>query len=262
MSKNFHPFHIVDYSPWPITFSCGILSLTIGLVNYFQYSKILLILIGLLITLFSMYYWFKDIINEGTILGYHSIAVQKSLKIGIILFIISEILFFFSFFWAFFHSSLSPSIELGCLWPPKGIEAINIFSIPLLNTCLLLGSGATITWSHHSLTQNNIFNSKLALKLTILLGLIFILVQYFEYKNCSFSITESIFSSIFFVMTGFHGIHVIIGLILLSTSLIRMFLFHFNYIHYIGYEAAIWYWHFVDIVWLFLFICIYWWGSI
>ena len=261
MSKNFHPFHLVDFSPWPYTLSCGLLSLTSGLVIYFQYSIIFLVYFGIILIISSMTFWFRDIVRESTYQGHHSLRVITGLKIGMILFIVSEICFFFSFFWAFFHSSLSPAADIGCQWPPQGISVINPFAVPLLNTSILLGSGASITWCHHALVSRNRFESILSLGITIFLGLFFTLVQLFEYIYCPFSISDSVYGTVFFVATGFHGLHVIVGTILLIVSLLRMIGSHFSSNHHFGFEAAAWYWHFVDVVWLFLFVCIYWWGS-
>lgn len=261
MSKNFHPFHLVDYSPWPYTLSCGLLSLTSGLVIYIHYSMIYLLYLGIFLTASSMLFWFRDIIREGTYQGYHSNKVTIGLKIGMMLFIVSEILFFFSFFWAFFHSSLSPSVDIGCSWPPKGITIINPFGVPLLNTSILLGSGASITWCHHALVSRDRYNSITSLGITIFLGLIFTVIQLLEYIYCPFSISDSVYGSTFFITTGFHGLHVIVGTVLLMVSFFRLIHFQFSSNHHFGFEASAWYWHFVDVVWLFLFICIYWWGS-
>ena len=261
MLKNYHNFHLVDYSPWPYVLGSGVSITTMGGVLYFHYSFIYLIIIGIILIISSMILWFRDVVREGSYLGLHTIRVQKSLKIGMILFIISEILFFFSFFWAFYHSSLSPSIEIGCIWPPKGLNSINAFGVPLLNTAILLSSGATVTWTHFSIIEGSRKNSIIGLQLTIFLGIIFTSLQIFEYKDASFSMSDSIFGSTFFLATGFHGLHVIIGTIFLSVGLMRLIKHHFTTIHHFGFEAAAWYWHFVDVVWLFLFISIYWWGG-
>lgn len=261
MSKNYHPFHLVDYSPWPYTLSWGAFMTTLGGVIYFHYSYMFLLILGLLMLFSSMFVWFRDITREATFQGLHSLKVQKGLKLGMIMFILSEVCFFFSFFWAFFHSSLSPSIELGCSWPPMGIEAVNPFAVPLLNTAILLGSGATVTWAHHSIVSDNRKEAINSLGITIFLGAFFTLVQAIEYINCPFALSDSSFGSTFFVATGFHGLHVLIGTIFLLVSWFRLTNFHFTFNHHFGFEASAWYWHFVDVVWLFLFVCIYWWGS-
>nr|YP_010390378.1 cytochrome c oxidase subunit III [Pulex irritans]UPV72700.1 cytochrome c oxidase subunit III [Pulex irritans] len=260
MSQN-HPFHLVDYSPWPLTGALGTMSLTLGMIMWFHQYSMMLMTLGTLITLLTMYQWWRDISREGTFQGLHSLIVSKGLRMGMILFIISEVLFFFSFFWAFFHSSLSPSIELGVMWPPLNIQAFNPFQIPLLNTAILLSSGITITWAHHSILEKNHSESVKSLFLTIILGIYFSILQGYEYYEAPFTISDSIYGSIFFMATGFHGIHVLIGTSFLLVCLIRLMKFHFNPNHHFGFEAAAWYWHFVDVVWLFLYISIYWWGS-
>ena len=178
---------------------------------------------------------------------------------GIILFIVSEILFFFSFFWAYFHSSLSPAIEIGQSWPPLGIIPFNPFDIPLLNTIILVSSGLTVTWSHHAILNNNYKERTIRLLITILLGIYFSALQLIEYIEAPFTISDSVYGSRFFVATGFHGLHVIIGTIFLFFTFYRINLLHFSSIHHFGFEAAAWYWHFVDVVWLFLYVSIYWW---
>ena len=180
---------------------------------------------------------------------------------GMILFIVSEVCFFGSFFWAFFHSSLSPSIDIGCQWPPRGVNPLNPFSLPTTNTLLLLGSGATITWAHHSMVNNNRKDTIFSLFLTLFLGTAFTVLQGLEYHWSSFTISEGIYGSTFFIATGFHGLHVIMGTIFISVTYFRVIDFQFSSKHHFGFEASAWYWHFVDVVWLFLFISIYWWGS-
>lgn len=261
MEKTYHPYHLVNFSPWPYLMGCAILTLTLGLVMYFHYNYLSLIIAGLIMTTTFFISWIRDVIRESTYQGFHSIIVVKGLKLGFILFIISEILFFVSFFWAFFHSSLSPAIEIGMKWPPVGVDPLNPFSIPLLNTAILLSSGLTVTWAHYSIIKGNKSQSTLALTLTCGLGLIFTALQGFEYIEAPFSISDSVYGSTFFVATGFHGIHVIIGTIFLIICLGRVLKDQFSNHHHIGFEMASWYWHFVDVVWLFLFICIYWWGS-
>lgn len=260
MSNNYHPYHLVNFSPWPYILGLSILTLLLNSVIYFHKNFYVPIIISFLIFIISLILWFRDIIREATFQGLHSKRVQKGLKMGMIFFIVSEILFFVSFFWAFFHSSLAPSIEIGCQWPPIGVQAINPFAVPLWNTAILLGSGATVTWSHHSILIGKRKEAIKALLITILLGIIFTTVQYLEYLESSFSICEGNYGSTFFIATGFHGAHVIIGTILLSVSLLRLVNFQFTKNRHFGFEAAAWYWHFVDVVWLFLFIFIYWWS--
>nr|YP_010710228.1 cytochrome c oxidase subunit III [Dyscolus oopteroides]WCS91674.1 cytochrome c oxidase subunit 3 [Dyscolus oopteroides] len=256
-----HPYHLVDYSPWPLTGALGAMMMVSGLVKWFHQYNMNLLMIGMLVTILTMIQWWRDITREGTFQGLHTYVVTMGLRWGMILFITSEVFFFLSFFWGFFHSSLSPAIELGNMWPPAGIETFNPLQIPLLNTLILLTSGVTVTWAHHSLMENNYNQSLQGLLFTVLLGFYFTILQAFEYIESPFTIADSIYGSTFFMATGFHGLHVIIGTIFLLVCLIRHYFNHFSSIHHFGFEAAAWYWHFVDVVWLFLYISIYWWGS-
>lgn len=253
-----HPFHLVSISPWPIIISFRLINNLIIIIRWFHKFNYWT-LITLPCTLLCIYQWWRDVTREATLQGLHTTLVYKGIRLGIILFIISEILFFFSFFWAFFHSSLAPSIEIGQIWPPLGIMPFNPFDIPLLNTIILVSSGLTVTWTHHSILNNNFKERIIRLQITILLGLYFSLLQLIEYIEAPFTISDSIYGSRFFIATGFHGIHVIIGTIFLILILCRLKLFHFSPTHHFGFEAAAWYWHFVDVVWLFLYISIYWW---
>nr|AYQ18975.1 cytochrome c oxidase subunit 3 [Scymninae sp. 4 ACP-2013] len=260
MTKN-HPFHLVDYSPWPILGSLSAMISMMGLIKWFHLFNNNLLLISNLITLIIMYQWWRDVTRESLFQGHHTLLVSMGLRWGMILFITSEVFFFLSFFWSFFHSSLSPAIEIGMLWPPKSIHTFNPIQIPLLNTLILLSSGLTVTWTHHSLMENNYNQAFQSLMLSIILGFYFTFIQGIEYMESSFNISDSIYGSCFFMATGFHGLHVIIGSIFLTCCLIRLNKIHFSSSHHFGFEAAAWYWHFVDIVWLFLYISIYWWGS-
>lgn len=258
---NNHPFHLVNYRPWPLTGAIGAITLTAGLTKWFHQFNNNLFFLGNLITILTIIQWWRDISREGTFQGLHTKEVVKGLQWGIILFIVSEIFFFISFFWAFFHRSLSPTIELGKIWPPINIIPFNPFQIPLLNTIILLSSGITVTWAHHRLIENKFSQTTQALTFTIILGIYFTILQAYEYLISSFTISDSIYGSTFFIATGFHGIHVIIGTTFLLVCLIRHINNNFSKIHHFGFEAAAWYWHFVDVVWLFLFISIYWWGG-
>nr|AWN56414.1 cytochrome c oxidase subunit 3 [Strongygaster brasiliensis] len=256
-----HPFHLVDYSPWPLTASIGAMTMVTGMVKWFHHYDNSLLLLGNIITIVTVYQWWRDVTRESTYQGLHTIMVTTGMRLGMILFILSEVLFFLSFFWAFFHSSLSPSIELGSMWPPQGINPFNPFQIPLLNTVILLTSGITVTWAHHSLMEKNHSQATQGLFFTVMLGIYFTLLQAYEYIEASFTISDSVFGSSFFMATGFHGIHVLIGTTFLLICLMRHLNNHFSKNHHFGFEAAAWYWHFVDIVWLFLYVSIYWWGS-
>nr|ACU00306.1 cytochrome c oxidase subunit III [Amphiuma means] len=261
MAHQAHAFHMVNPSPWPLTGAIAALLLTSGLAMWFHFSTTTLINAGLLIMLLTMIQWWRDVIREGTFQGHHTIPVQKGLRYGMILFIASEVLFFFGFFWAFYNSSLAPTPELGEFWPPTGITPLDPFEVPLLNTAVLLASGVTVTWAHHSIMHSNRKEAIQALSLTITLGLYFTALQAMEYYETSFSIADGIYGSTFFVATGFHGLHVMIGSTFLMVCLMRQIYFHFTSLHHFGFEAAAWYWHFVDVVWLFLYVSIYWWGS-
>lgn len=201
--------------------------------------------------------WWNEIHNE-TKRGNHSYLSLDNLKIGIVLFIFREVCFFAGFFWRFFHYSFVPAIDIGETWPPYSLVAINPFSVPLLNTVVLLRSGATVTLSHINLINN--FKREIRLLATLFLGIYFTILQGFEYYIRPFTISDTTYGSIFFISTGFHGIHVLVGSIFLSICFVRLLLNHFTIINHLGYEIAIWYWHFVDVVWLFLFSFIYWWS--
>lgn len=258
-----HPYHIVDGSPWPILASLICLIMTSGGVMKLQgYEKgDILLPLGIILILLLMSLWWRDVIRESTLEGSHTKRVMKGIKIGMLLFIISEIFFFISFFWTYLHSSLVPTVSIGNMWPPIGIEVLEAGEIPLLNTIILLLSGGTITWSHHSIISGEKKEGEISLMLTIILGIIFIILQGLEYKNAGFTISDGIYGSIFYMSTGFHGIHIIIGTIFILVGLIRLYNNHYTKHHIVGLEAGIWYWHMVDVVWILLYICIYWWGG-
>nr|YP_009918085.1 cytochrome c oxidase subunit III [Serratella sp. Yunnan-2018]QLP88987.1 cytochrome c oxidase subunit III [Serratella sp. Yunnan-2018] len=260
-AHNNHPFHLVDQSPWPLTGAIGAMSTLSGLVQWFHFYNTNLLFLGLTITLLTMIQWWRDVTREGTFQGLHTHIVTLGLRWGMILFIVSEVFFFISFFWAFFHSSLSPTIELGSIWPPMGISPFNPLQIPLLNTAILLASGVTVTWAHHALMEGNYSQGLQGLFFTVLLGVYFTILQGYEYMEAPFCIADAVYGSSFFMATGFHGLHVIIGTTFLAACLYRHYFEHFSPNHHFGFEAAAWYWHFVDVVWLFLYISIYWWGS-
>nr|UFQ24732.1 cytochrome c oxidase subunit 3 [Diestrammena japanica] len=256
-----HTYHLVNMSPWPLTGAIGALATVSGLIKWFHQYNNSLLMLGLLILSLTMIQWWRDITREGTYQGLHTLSVNFGLRWGMILFIVSEVFFFISFFWAFFHSSLSPAVELGSMWPPMGINPFNPLQIPLLNTAILLASGVTVTWAHHSLMESNYTQTTQGLFFTVLLGFYFTILQAYEYIEAPFTIADAVYGSTFFVATGFHGLHVIIGTTFLLVCLMRHITFHFSPNHHFGFEAAAWYWHFVDVVWLFLYISIYWWGS-
>lgn len=256
-----HPYHMVDRSPWPIAGALGALTTTIGLVCWFHRDNLIAALTGIITLLIITTLWWRDVSREATFLGMHTTKVTTGLKMGFILFVVSEVMFFFRFFWAFFHRALTTTAEIGMSWPPAGINPIKPWGVPLLKTAILLSSGASLTWSHHAIRHNKGTDSWKALIITILLGIWFTALQAYEYWKAPFSIADRVYGRTFFVATGFHGLHVIIGTSFLTVCLLRMTKAHFSNNHHVGYECAIWYWHFVDVVWIFLFICIYWWGG-
>lgn len=261
MEKFFHPYHIVNISPWPLIVGFGRLRVVIGIITIFVFFDSSLLLISLLFIIIISFMWWRDVIRERTFQGYHSRMVLRGLIVGIILFIIREVFFFISFFWAFFHSRLRPTIEIGSVWPPCGILPFNPFQVPLLNTVILLASGVTVTWAHQFILNNDWVGSKKSLIITWILGIYFLILQGFEYYIASFGISDSVYGSIFFIATGFHGFHVIVGTLFLFFIWFRLVNNQLTRSHHFGFEAAAWYWHFVDVVWLFLFSVVYWWGT-
>ena len=258
-----HPFHLVDPSPWPLITSLAALGTTTGGVMYFHgYNNgQFLLFTSLFFLIFMMFIWWRDVVRESTFEGNHTKSVEYGLRMGMVLFIVSEVMFFFAFFWAFFHSSLSPAIEIGGVWPPLGIETFSPWEVPLLNTLILLCSGATVTYAHHAITCGSKIEAVFGLILTVILAVIFTGFQAFEYVSASFTISDGIYGSTFYMATGFHGFHVAIGTIFLTVCLIRLSLDHFTIQHHFGFEAAAFYWHFVDVVWLFLYVAVYFWGG-
>jgi cytochrome c oxidase subunit 3 len=260
-----HPFHMVRCSPWPFVTSETLFVFVLALVNFFNFTKNSewFVVITFIIFLIPIIFWFRDIIRESTYMGLYTVAVQKNLRIGMTLFIISEIMFFFSLFWAFFHFSLSPSIWIGAVWPPFGVITISPWGIPLLNTIILVSSGVSITFAHRALCLGVSKNDVLkGLLITIGLGLFFMICQLYEFKHAPFSINDSVYGSVFFMITGFHGLHVVIGTIFIIVNFFRTVLNHFFVETHLGMEFSIWYWHFVDVIWIFVFLAVYWWGGI
>lgn len=220
-----------------------------------------MVLFSVFFLFFTTFLWWKDFSRES-IVGYHTHKLESSLRVGMLLFILSEIFFFISFFWAFYDASLSPTSELGLVWPPKGITPLSVYSVPLLNTLILLTSGVTVTWCHHAIINNYFTKSVLSLFLTVSLGVYFLTMQYVEYAEAAFSLADGVYGSTFFLATGFHGIHVLVGTSFLIYVLFNLVSGKLLFNHHFSFEAAAWYWHFVDVVWLILFIRIYWWGSL
>lgn len=258
-----HPFHLVDYSPWPLIGANSALTLVLGLVGVMQsiIAGFITLLYGIATIIYTMFFWWRDVIREATFFGWHTFRVQISLRYGMILFIVSEVMFFVSLFWTFFCASLSPTVQLGIKWPPHGIYPMNPFTIPLANTFLLITSGYTLTWAHHALVAGKRWDVLTAFLLTLCFAVVFTGFQLMEYTEAGFDISDSIYGSIFYLLTGFHGFHVLIGTIFLTVCVCRHYEYHFTKEHHIGFESAAWYWHFVDVVWIIVFMFIYIWGS-
>ena len=279
-TKN-HDYHIIDPSPWPFLGSLGALIMAFGAVGYMRYAtggsftmfgidwaSPWLFYIGLALVLYTMFGWWSDTVKESHE-GHHTRVVSLHLRYGMIMFIASEVMFFVAWFWAFFDASLFANEAIqearleytGGQWPPAGIEVLDPLHLPLYNTVILLLSGTTVTWAHHALLHNDRKGLVYGLTLTVLLGVLFSFVQAYEYATAPFEFSNSIYGATFFMATGFHGFHVFVGTIFLLVCLIRALRGDFTPQKHFGFEAAAWYWHFVDVVWLFLFFSIYVWGS-
>lgn len=269
-AKQDHPFHLVNPSPWPALASFALLLLTGGGVLWMHKHTIgiPLVGVGLAIVLYVMYVWWRDVVHEAKRDHSHTHEVQHGLRVGMALFIASEVMFFFAFFFAYFSASIWPTTLIADLWnategvwPPKGTVMFDPFHLPFLNTLILLLSGTTVTWAHHALLNNNKKDFQTALLLTVILGFSFSGLQAIEYMHAPFGFKDGKFASLFYMLTGFHGFHVIIGTIFLAICYFRAKKNHFSEKHHLGFEFAAWYWHFVDVVWLFLFVFVYWWGG-
>lgn len=259
-SAHAHPFHIVEPSPWPVVGSFSVLVLAVSAVLYMHGQPAWILIPGFAMLLLTLIGWWRDVINES--LGEdHTAPVKVGFRYGMGLFILSEVMFFVAFFWAYFNAAIFPTEATGGVWPPKDIHTIEPFDLPYLNTLLLLLSGTTVTWAHFDVIEGRMKDMVQKLGFTILLGVTFLGVQAYEYMHAPFAFKDGIYPSTFFMATGFHGFHVFIGTIFLITSWFRARRGHFTADDHFGFEASAWYWHFVDVVWLFLFVSIYWWGS-
>jgi cytochrome c oxidase subunit 3 len=205
--------------------------------------------------------WWRDVCRESTYMCLHTFEVIAGLGSGILLFIFSEVIFFSRFFWSFFNNSLCTEIQSGLSWPPVGLDVLDTFSVPLLNTVILLSSRVTVTWCHHSVVVGYFYESILGLLFTLVLGVLFTLLQVLEYFETSYTISYGNYGSIFFIATGFHGFHVLVGSLFLLVGFVRLILGQLSTTQHIRLECAIWYWHFVDVVWVFLYFIVYWWGN-
>lgn len=268
IAKN-HDYHMVEPSPWPFVGSVSVLIMAIGGIFWMHHWTPWVFFIGLAGVLYTMYAWWSDVIKESTTTDAHTPVVQMHHRYGMMLFIASEVMFFVAWFWAYFdgffrHNDVEQYARLantGPTWPPIGVELFDPFHLPLFNTLILLTSGTTVTWAHHALLQGDRKGLRWGLVLTVLLGALFTFVQVTEYREAGFAFSGNMYGATFFMATGFHGFHVFIGTIFLLVCLIRAERGQFTPQKHLGFEFAAWYWHFVDVVWLFLFTSIYVWGT-
>ena len=275
MTKN-HDYHLVDPSPWPFIGALAAFIMAVGMVLTMKAVPVagmkigpLVLGVGIIGVLYTMFAWWVDVTREAEHQGHHTRVVQIHHRYGMIMFIASEVMFFVAWFWAYFDVALFANEAIqyqrqeftGGVWPPKGIETFDPWHLPLLNTLILLTSGTTVTWAHHALLHDDRKGLKQALWLTVILGVLFTICQVYEYSHAAFSFSGHVYGSTFYMATGFHGAHVVIGTIFLAVCLYRAYLNHFTPKQHLGFEFAAWYWHFVDVVWLFLFAAIYWWGA-
>jgi len=256
-----HLYHLVDYSPWPLFVSVGAIFFTMYIVLTTERLVLssIFVYLNLAILIICAYKWWGDVIKEATYQGKHTLVVKRSIWLGFLLFMVSEVMVFFLFFWGYFHYSLTTIYEIGYYWPGIGVTTVKTFRLPLLNTYLLLFSGVTLTIAHQAVIIGNLKMAKISLAVTIVLGLIFEILQVIEYKLTPYFLTDFVFGTMFYFLTGLHGLHVLIGIIFLTVCLIRLVQGQLIRESHLGFEFAIWYWHFVDVVWVILFFIVYWW---
>ncbi|MGL5361471.1 MAG: cytochrome c oxidase subunit 3 [Bosea sp. (in: a-proteobacteria)] len=274
-AKN-HDYHLVDPSPWPLIGATSATIMAIGAVMSMKAMTMagmkigpLVLGMGVIGVLYTMLSWWRDVMREAEYQGHHTRVVQIHHRYGMMMFIASEVMFFVAWFWAYFDAALyaGEAIQytrtelLGAQWPPKGIQTFDPWHLPLLNTLILLTSGTTVTWAHHALIEGDREGLKKGLWLTVILGALFTICQVYEYSHAAFGFSGNIYGATFYMATGFHGAHVLIGTIFLAICLWRAYQNHFTPQQHLGFEFAAWYWHFVDVVWLFLFAAIYVWGA-
>lgn len=259
MIIKFNKFHLVTQRPWPILVSIQLWStmLNVVIINQIKNNKTL---INIAILILISFMWWNNTIKETNEEGIHQNKTIRRIKIGILMFIISEVMFFTRFFWSYFHSIIRPNVELGQSWPPKEIKTFNPINVPILNTIILIRSGFSITHAHHLMIKNKINKAVKMITITVIIGIYFSALQGIEYMQAEFSINDSSYGTTFFIATGFHGIHVLVGSSYIIINLLIIKKIYLTKINHIGFEIATWYWHFVDVVWLFLYISVYWWG--
>ena len=260
-----HDYHILTPSIYPFLGAAAAFVMLFGAVQWMHDSGPWMFLIGFVAVLYTMFGWWSETVKEN-IVGDHTPVVQIGLRYGVILFIMSEVMFFSAWFWTFFKHAMYPmgpeSPMKDAVWPPAGIETFDAWHLPLINTLILLCSGAAATWAHHALVhEENREDMKWGLIISIALGALFTVFQVYEYSHAAFGFSGNIYGATFFMATGFHGFHVLVGTIFLFICLMRVYAGHFTAKNHIGFEAAAWYWHFVDVVWLFLFAAVYLWGG-
>ena len=264
-----HPYHLVRPSIWPLmsSFAGGLFA--IGMVMYMHETQISGEpvgikgpIIGLLAVLICMIMWWKDVIYESVKENVHNKVTEVGLRFGMISFIASEVMFFVAFFWAFFNGAFFPTEAIGFVWPPAEIKILDPFDLPLMMTMILLLSGSTVTWAHHAILSGDNKDAATALGLSVFLGFLFLGFQIYEYGHLGFGFGDSVYTSVFFMATGFHGFHVFVGAVFLAVCWVRALKGHFTKDKHFGFESAAWYWHFVDVVWLFLFVAVYVWGNL
>lgn len=267
-----HDYHILAPSIWPFMGAMSAFVMLFGAVLFFHDYGPWMAIIGLIGVLYTMYGWWSEVVAESQA-GDHTPVVRIGLRYGMIMFIASEVMFFSAWFWTFIKHAMYPMVSdiadatvataygADGVWPPAGIETFDPWHLPLINTLILLTSGCAATWAHHAVQEDDRDGLKWGLVIAVLLGVLFTMTQAYEYSHAAFGFSGDIYAASFYMATGFHGFHVIIGTIFLAVCLLRVMKGHFTAEKHIGFEAAIWYWHFVDVVWLFLFLCIYIWGS-
>lgn len=270
-----HPYHLVRPSIWPLMGALAGGLLAVGTLMYLHEPLsdtkdgiqegmefgLNGIYIGLVAVLLVMFFWWKDVLFEAVTEKVHTPIAMIGMRYGMALFIASEVMFFVAFFWAYFNAAFFPPEAIGFVWPPATIHTIDAFDLPFLMTMILLLSGCTVTWAHHAIIEGNNAQAIKALGITVFLGVFFLGFQVYEYVNAHFAFTDGVYASTFYMATGFHGFHVFVGTIFLFVCWLRTIKGHFTPENHFGFEAAAWYWHFVDVVWLFLFVAIYWWGG-